>query len=178
MRDPSLSLGGLHVGVAGASALAAALDRGALSQLKCLALRSARICDAALVALAPALRRRPALEELDLCANPFGGRGLAALLQAALPPSTGGLKKLKELHLLYTRITDTWCAHLAAVLDCHALPTLEVLNLHGTRASDAAKEAVNAALARSRSRAISSGHRPLRGRPRYDTVLLRFGGGF
>ena len=49
-----------HVGDAGASALAAALGRGALPRLKTLYLYSTAIGDAGLVALAPALRRRPA----------------------------------------------------------------------------------------------------------------------
>ena len=55
------------MGDAGASALAAALDRGALPRLEDLALGDAAIGDAALAALAPALRRRPALESLYLC---------------------------------------------------------------------------------------------------------------
>ena len=68
----------LCVGDAGASALAAALDRGALPRLEYLALRSAAIGDAGLAALAPALRRQPALEHLYLAGNPFGDEGLAA----------------------------------------------------------------------------------------------------
>ena len=77
----------MHVGVAGAEALAAALGRGALPRLKTLALTRAAIGDAALVALAPALRRLPALEGLALAGNPLGDEGLAALL--APPPPAG-----------------------------------------------------------------------------------------
>ena len=73
----------MHVGDAGASALVAALGRGALPRLKALMLCDA-ISDAGLVALAPALRRRPALECLLLNHNPFGDEGLAALV--APPP--------------------------------------------------------------------------------------------
>ena len=73
------------MGDAGASALAAALDRGALPRLQGLALASTAIGGAALAALAPALRRLPALEYLYLCDNPFGDEGLAALV-APLPP--------------------------------------------------------------------------------------------
>ena len=59
----------MHVGDAGASALAAALDRGALPRLEVLDLGDAAIGDAGLVALAPALRRRPALRRLCLVAT-------------------------------------------------------------------------------------------------------------
>ena len=49
----------------------------------------------------PALRRRPALDNLDLSYNPFGDEGLAALLAPPPPEGTpplpaAGLKKLKE----------------------------------------------------------------------------------
>jgi len=140
----------MHMGDAGASALAAALGRGALPRLKLLALTSANaaIGDAGLVALAPALRRLPSLEELLLCGNdPLGDEGLAALVA----PPTGGLKKLRGLDLDYTEVTDAGCAALAAALDSGALPALELLNLDDTPASTAAKEAVHVALARSRA---------------------------
>ena len=71
----------------------------------------------------------------------------------APPPPAGGLKKLKVLSLRYTQVTDAGCATLAAALDSGALPALEVLELEGIPASDAAKEAVRAAMARSRARA-------------------------
>eukprot|EP00964_Phaeocystis_antarctica_P145431 scaffold111497_cov48-Phaeocystis_antarctica.AAC.1 len=77
---------GMHVGDAGASALAAALGRGALPRLKRVFLHSTAIGDAGLVALAPALRRMPALEELHLVNNPFGDEGLTALV-APPPPA-------------------------------------------------------------------------------------------
>ena len=124
-------------------------------------LPGAAIGDAALAALAPALRRRPALEELHLCGNPFGDEGLAALLApppadapppaAATPPPAGGLKKLNELNLDHTQVSDIGCATLAAALDSGALPALEELDLGVGRipASAAAQEAVRAALARS-----------------------------
>ena len=90
-----------HVGDAGASALAAALGQGALPRLKSLILDSAAIGDAGLVALAPALRRLPALERLDLDANPLCDEGLAALVApppppAGAPPTTTGV--LTELN--------------------------------------------------------------------------------
>ena len=140
--------GGLHVGDAGASALAAALDRGALPRLGCLFLANADIGDAALLALAPALRRLPALEHLYLYENPFGDEGLAALVApppppaGALPPPTGVLTNLKVLHLWNTQITDAGCATLAAALDSGALPALKELYLDGIPASDAAQDAV------------------------------------
>ena len=66
----------------------------------------------------------------------------------ALPPTAGGLK-LSELELNHTQITDAGCAVLAAALDSGALPALEDLNLNDIPASTAAKEAAQAALARS-----------------------------
>jgi hypothetical protein len=70
----------MHVGDAGASALAAALGRGALPRLKRLRLLDTAIGDAGLVALAPALRRlTAALDILGLADNPFSDEGLAAL---------------------------------------------------------------------------------------------------
>ena len=81
--------------------------------------------------------------------NPFGDEGLAALVApplappaGALPLPTGVLKKLKELSLIHTQITDAGCAALAAALDSGALPALEELHLHGIPASDAVKAAV------------------------------------
>ena len=148
----------MRVGDAGASALAAALDRGALPRLKRLSLGGRRISlgerrdmgDAGLVALAPALRRRPALEGLELGDNPFGDEGLAALVapppQAGAPPTTtGGLTKLKLLELGGTQIADAGCATLAAARDSGALPALEYLSLFGIHASPAAKAAVRRA---------------------------------
>ena len=134
-----LRLGDTPVGDAGASALAAALGRGALPRLKTLILRKTAIGDAGLVALAPALRRLPALEVLDLCGNPFGDEGLAALVA---PPPTGGLAKLKGLYLSLTQINDAGCVALAAAFDSGALPALETTSLYRIPASDAAKATV------------------------------------
>ena len=148
-----LSITGMHVGDAGASALAAALGQGALPRLKLLYLHhDATITDATLVALAPALLRRPALERLSFAGNLLGDEGLAALVAppqpaGALPPPTGVLTKLKLLDLGRTQVTDTGCATLIAALDSGALPALEKLYLDGTPASAAAKAAVYGARA-------------------------------
>ena len=152
----------MPVGDAGASALAAALGRGALPRLERLSLSGVSggasndtdIGDAGLVALAPALRRLPALEFLGLTGNSFGDEGLAALVAppppaGALPPPKGGLTKLKTLNLRSTQITDAGCAALAAALDSGALPALKNINLDGTLASAAAQAAVQEALKRS-----------------------------
>ena len=154
----SLDLGCTHVGDAGASALAAALGRGAMPRLKTLDLTGtalgdaglAALGDAGLAALAPALRRLPALERLYLGGNSLGNEGLAALV-APPPPAgaptttTGGLAKLKALNLGHTQITDDGCAALAAALDSGALPALVTLYLGGTPASAAAKATVRRA---------------------------------
>ena len=152
------------MGDAGASALAAALDRGALPRLETLFLSSAAIGNAGLVALAPALRRRPALFSLCLFDNPFGDEGLAALLAppppaGALPLPTGGLRKLRRLNLTYTQVSDAGCAALAAALDSGALPALEDLALDDIPASAAAVDAVSEALARSRAEALARAER-------------------
>ena len=143
-----LTFAGMHVGDAGASALGTALGRGALPRLKNLTLVNAAIGDAALVALAPALRARLALVQLDLRGNPFGDEGISALVSplppaGALPPTTGGLKELKELYLDSTQVTDAGCTALASALDTGALPVLEVLKLNDMiPASVAARAAV------------------------------------
>jgi len=153
---------GLRLGDAGASALAAALDRGALPRLRSLNLGLTLIGDAALAALAPALRRRPALKQLYFRVNHFGDEGLAALVAppppaagTPPPPPAGALKKLDRLDLGYTKVNDAGCATLAAALDSGALPALEELELDGTRASDEAKAAVHEAMARSRFGALA-----------------------
>ena len=142
-----------NVGDAGASALAAAMGRGALPRLKRLSLSSTAIGDAGLVALAPALRRQPALETLSLMNNPLGDEGLAALVAppppaGALPPPNpyGVLTTLKKLYLMNTQSTDAGCAALAAALDSGAMPALMLVGLGGIPASAAATAAVHAAL--------------------------------
>ena len=132
----------LHVGDAGASALAGALGRGALPRLRTLTLAEADIGDAGLVALAPALRRLPALEALQLWCNPLGDEGLAALVApplpaGALPPPTGVLAGLKTLNLCHTQITDAGCATLVSALDSGALSALGGLYLVGIPSRDA-----------------------------------------
>tara|TARA_B100000795_G_scaffold135575_1_gene101262 strand:+ start:879 stop:1334 length:456 start_codon:yes stop_codon:yes gene_type:complete len=147
-----LSLG-MHVSDASASALAAALGRGALLRLQRLSLNEAAIGDAGLVALAPALRRLPALEELSLGCNPFGDEGLAALVPppspAGAPPTpTGGLTNLEVLCLSLTQVADAGCAALTSALDSGALPSIKTrrarygIITHGTPASAAAKAAL------------------------------------
>ena len=137
----------MHVGDAGASEIAAALGRGALPRLENLRLYNAAIGDAGLVALAPALQRLSALEILNLGYNPLGDEGLAALVAppppaGALPPPTGVLTKLKELHLDGTQVTDASCAALIAALDRGALPDLKQVD------NPFMKIAVHAALGR------------------------------
>eukprot|EP00964_Phaeocystis_antarctica_P087110 scaffold55232_cov63-Phaeocystis_antarctica.AAC.3 len=153
----------MHVGDAGASALAAALGRGALPRLESLMLHQASIGDAGLVALAPALRRLPALEHINLWKNPIGDEGLAALVAppqpqpaGALPPPTGVLAKLKWLYLGESQVNDAGCAALAAALNRDALPALDMLDILLIPASAAAKDAVRGALARSRAARLPS----------------------
>ena len=102
--------------------------------------------------LAPALRRRPALEHLCLLNNPFGDEGLAALVAPPLP--TEALKNLKVLELMQTQVTDAGCATLVAALDSGALPAVCELDLDGIPASYAAMDAVDDAVAWSAARAL------------------------
>jgi len=102
------------------------------------------------VALAPALRRLPALERLYLGGNSLGDEGLAALVApqqpaGAPPPTTGGLSKLTLLDLGCTLFTDDGCAALAAALGSGALPALASLSLDGAPASNTAIDALRAA---------------------------------
>ena len=102
------------------------------------------------------LRRLPELEILTLGGNPIGDEGLAALVAppppAGAPPPTGGLTKLKRLYQLYvgnTQVTDAGCATLAAAFSSGVLPALKVLDLEGIPASAAAMVSVRQAQARS-----------------------------
>ena len=100
-----------------------------LTKLKQLILNNTQITDAGLVALAPALRRLPALLVLSLAGNPLGDEGLAALVAPLLPagalsPPTGMLTKLEQLWLKFTQVTDAGCTTLVAALDSGALPAL------------------------------------------------------
>ena len=99
-----------------------------------------------MVALAPALRRVPALRFLSLSWNRLlGDEGAAALVApppppAGAPPPTG--RALTELRILYlddTQITDTGCATLAAALRSGALPALQNVFLFRISASAASK---------------------------------------
>jgi len=171
----------VHLGDACASALAAALGRGALPRLQYLRWRGAAISeaglaalapslrrlrllqlsyaaigDAGLAALAPALRRQTALEKLELHGNPFGDDGLAALVPPPSPagactPPMEGLAKLKVLNLHGTKITNAGCAALAAALNGGALPAVERVSLEGTRSSFAVRFVVLNALLRRQS---------------------------
>ena len=134
-------------------------------------LHQTSIGDAGLVALAPALRRRPALENINLWKNPFGDEGLAALVAppppppagapaaaagappaaAGAPPTTGVLAKLKWLYLGDTQVNDAGCAALVAALNRGALPALGMLDILFVPASAAARDAVREALATSRA---------------------------
>lgn len=123
-----------HVGDAGASAIADALDRSALPRLKNLSLLDTNIGDAGLVALAPALRRRPLLEKLRFDYNEFSDEGLAALVA---PPPIGcthlplgvapPLPKLSYLNVRDTLITPTGFVTLSDALQSGALPALQML---------------------------------------------------
>ena len=129
---PRRRRGLFSVGDAGASALAAALGRGAVPRLTDLSLRSCGIGDAGLVALAPALRRLRRLKRLDFSGNPLGDEGLATLVAPAGALAwvlTPVLTKLEVLDLHFTHIKYAGCAALASALDSGMLPALKTFNL-------------------------------------------------
>ena len=159
----TLTIVGLHVGDAGATALGAALGQGASSRLTAVFLASCGIGDAGLMALAPTLRQLSGLTRLSLAGNPFGDEGVAALV--APPPPAGPLAlltgvpsddartysdtvlfSLKKLYLSQTRITDRGCAALARALDRCALLQLDELALQDVPAGAAAKAEVQSFL--------------------------------
>ena len=80
-----LYLSNAAIGDAGLVALAPALRRR--PALEIIGLTGNLFGDVGLVALAPALRRLPALETLSLSFNPLGDEGLAALLAPPPPPA-------------------------------------------------------------------------------------------
>ena len=133
---------GMHVGDAGASALAAALGRGAMPQLKKLALPNCGLSDTGLIALVPGLWARPELVFLNFARNQIGDRSIAALVAPPPPPPAGArtppigvLSSLTTLNLDSTEITDVGCAALAAALDRDRLSALETLRIIGIPAS-------------------------------------------
>ena len=161
MKLNLLHLSNTQITNAGCAALVDALDRNTLPALQVLNLKrvpaSAEAKEAVreamhrsifvmLSALAPALRRRPALERLGLSSNRFGDEGLAALVAPppadAPPPQAEALAQLNKLYLNNTQITDDGCAQLASRLRSGALPALKDLRLDGIPASGAAVEAV------------------------------------
>ena len=133
-----LTLTGVHVAERGALALAQALDLGALPRLKQLNLGDTDIGDAALEYLAPALRRRPALESLRLGDNSeLSDDGIVALIEPqpadedVPPPPTGMLRRLRLLDLSHTDVTVEGCVFLQRALAKGLLPALDTLNLLG-----------------------------------------------
>ena len=111
----------MHVSDAGASALAAALGRGAMPQLKKLALPNCGLSDTGLIALVPGLWARPELVFLNFARNQIGDRSIAALVAPPPPPPAGArtppigvLSSLTTLNLDSTEITDVGCAALVA----------------------------------------------------------------
>ena len=132
--------------------------------------------DAGLVALAPALRRRPALTSLTLTGNPFGDKGLAALV-APPQPAAGALPPLAKLMLLDlddTQVSDAGCAALSSALNSGTLPDLVHLDLKGIPASPAAKSAVHEALDSARLLLVARQHEAVRQHQAYyDAQILR-----
>jgi len=102
-----LDFAGGNIALAGAAALAAVLQRGALSSSQDLILSYNNIADDGLKALAAPLRKHPNISEnsTSLAQNGIGDEGIAALLA----PEEGVLAKLSVLILRENVITDVGC---------------------------------------------------------------------
>ena len=134
-----------HVSNAGASALAAALGRGALPRLGTLCLSNATNGGTGLVTLAPVLSVLPALKQLslrDCTAGPDGVQRLMAGLDA------GALPALIYLCFFSTHVGDAGASALAAALGRGALPRLKILGLTKAGIGDAGLVALAPALRR------------------------------
>ena len=123
---------------------------GALPSLTKLVLNESELGDAGLMALAPSLRRRPALKHLYLQKSYIGNEGVAALAAAAAPAND--LRSIETLDLTGNQITHDGYAALAGALHDGALPSLAYLSLRGNPPSRAAPAIVRAARDRGRGR--------------------------
>ena len=138
---------GSKFGPAGAEALAAALFGGAMPKLVDLLVSDNAIGNQGVVALAPALKKLPALKFLDLGVNRIGDEGVAALLDNL---GKDDFKHLAWLFLDGNELSDKGCATVVAALKAGSLPAIKELRHPGDEFSDDASAeacaAVDAAL--------------------------------
>jgi len=120
----SLRITYTHMGDVGASALAAAVSRGALPRLKCLKLQNVGIGDLGFKALVPALQQIHELMALGLKGNRLGDEGVTALVAPGR-----ALKCLKILDVDHTNIRDIGCKTLATGIINGTLPALRMIRV-------------------------------------------------
>ena len=142
----ALDLSDTSFGPAGAEALAAALSRGAMLNLETVYWPSVKnLGDQGVAALAAPLRKLPALKELYLFDCEIGDEGMASLFSNL---GKDDFKMLKTFNLGDNNITDIGCATLVKVIDGGRLASLKHVPLYDNAATDAALQAVDAALDR------------------------------
>ena len=135
-----------NVGDAGATALAEACAKGALTSLKELNLNRNQIGDAGATALADACAKGALaqLTVLSISNNQIGDPGLTSLADAC---AKGALANLTTLYLIDNQIGDAGCTALADACAKGALPNLTYLYIHlYNPASQSAKKAVQDAI--------------------------------
>jgi len=150
-----LSLNGNRFGPEGAEALAAALGRGAMPKLQSLCAYDNPIGKQGMTALAAALRNRPALTTLSCWAAGIGDEGVASLVDDL---GKHDFKKLEELDLDYSELTDVGCAKLVSAIKARAMPCLRRVYVDGNEmVSEEAYEALQDALAANEAASAAAG---------------------
>ena len=143
---PSLIILGLidnQFGPAGAEALAAALRRGAMPKLEGLGVATNPLGNRGVAALAAEVRKRPAINRLNLCDTALGDDGVASLV------ANLGKQEFKELTQIWfdsNEITDKGCATFICALNGGAMPKLQMVYIDENHASSSAVQAVQDAL--------------------------------
>jgi len=144
----TLELSSVDFGPVGAEAFAAALRMGALPNLEILFLGNSKM-GKGVAALAPGLKKLPALRLLDLGVSEIDDEGVSSLLDNL---GKDEFKALEELHLDGNLLTDKGCATVVAALKAGALPAIKEFyhpdeaSMITVHASEEACAAVDAAL--------------------------------
>ena len=145
---PSLEVLSLHkcdqLGLEGIEVVNGALRRGAFPKLELVGLHGCRIGIRGMAALAPTLRKLPALKILYVGGNDLGVEGFDSLMADL---DKNDFKTLKGLYLHDNNLGDADCTKLIRALRAGALPMLQAMTWGRDHASEVAEEAVQVALA-------------------------------
>ena len=116
-----LYLGGSGFGLSGATAFAAALQRGAMRRLETLSLFAIPLGSAGVAVLAAVLRKLPVLTSLDLEETDLGDEGVASLVADL---GEDDFKALEHIDLDSNRLTIVSGTVIASAIGGSALPRL------------------------------------------------------